>query len=77
MTQTLNIKYFYIQIYKYLIFSVACLYHPTHSCLLMLTYLAAISTNLAPAGGKYIASSLLDRAATPQKITFQTVSQTS
>ena len=50
MTQTLNIKYFYIRIYKYLIFSLACLYHPTYSYLLMLTYLAAISTNLAPAG---------------------------
>ena len=53
ITQTLNIKYFYIQIivqiHKQLIFSLAYLYHPTNPYLLMFTYTATISKKLWPA----------------------------
>ena len=49
MTQTLNIKYFYIQNHKELIFSLPCFYHRTYPYLLFL-YNATISKNLAPTG---------------------------
>ena len=50
MTQTLNIKYFYIQIHKKLIFSFACLYHSRYQYLLFFANTDNISKNLAPAG---------------------------
>ena len=59
MTQTLNIKYFFIQIHIELIFSLACLYHPTYPYLSMFTYTATISKNLAPA--RLIPSQLTSR----------------
>ena len=46
MTLVLNIKYFYIQIHKYVVLPLACLY----PYLLMFVYTATISKNLGPTG---------------------------
>ena len=49
MTQTLNIKYLYIQIHKKLIFYLTCLYYPRYQYLLIFTNTGTIFKNLAPA----------------------------